>query len=357
MKKINNYIIPFLFTFIMCITTISHPAAVDYVTGTALDIILYTDGTYSVDGGNTTTDEVYFYNANGKPDYSTYLYFKGGEAITYQYLLDNPDFSITFNLVSPSSENGNSSIAIGYSDTHKRFFHKNLSIYGTTSFTLNSQSKMQKTGTVQDYVLSEFFSDSANSEQAEKMLQSPILVYSNDQSDIWTLNTTGVTTGGTIDTGTDDETGTGGVTDGTEEDNTGILNGIKEFFSNIFDDIKAFFSNLFDNLKTFFTGMFDDIKNWFSEQFAPLLEMFDIMKQRDEASESFDTGLVGSLSSLIEKLESVTLDPVTNMFDNIKSGTLGVLQSIYEFPMIKELIVASTAITIFSAIMMLLTTF
>ena len=382
MKKINCYIIPLLLTFIVCLTTISHPAAVDYVTGEALDIILYTDGTYSVDGGNTTTDEVYFYSDTfGDPDFSTYLYFKGGTAITYQYLLDNPDFSITFNLISASSQYHNSTIGIGYADTHKRFFNTNLSMSGPTSFTLNSQSKMTKSGTVQSYILSDFFSDSSNYDQSQKMLQSPILIYSNSEKDIWTLNTTGVTVGGTIDTGTgtDDETGTGGTTGGTEDEDTGILQGIKDFFTSAFDGLKTFFSELWDamlqgwlnewnafldvfnSIKTFFSdlwnGLFESMKNFFSELFAPILEVLELWKNREQASQSFGEGFISTLTTLIDKLKEATLNPVFEMFDNVNLESIAVLQTIYDFPIMKDLIIVVVGLAVFSGILMLLVTF
>lgn len=382
MKKINCYIIPLLLTFIVCLTTISHPSAVDYVTGEALDIILYTDGTYSVDGGNTTTDEVYFYSDMfGDPDFSTYLYFKDGIAITYQYLLDNPDFSITFNLISASSQYHNSTIGIGYADTHKRFFTTNLSMSGPTSFTLNSQSKMTKSGTVQSYILSEFFSDSSNYDQSQKMLQSPILIYSNSEKDIWTLNTTGVTVGGTIDTGTgtDDETGTGGTTGGTEDEDTGILQGIKDFFTSAFDGLKTFFSELWDamlqgwlnewnafldvfnSIKTFFSdlwnGLFESMKNFFSELFAPILEVLELWKNREQASQSFGEGFISTLTTLIDKLKEATLNPVFEMFDNVNLESIAVLQTIYDFPIMKDLIIVVVGLAVFSGILMLLVTF
>lgn len=214
---------------------------------------------------------------------------------------------------------------------------------------------------------------------------------------------------------TGDGTGTGSG-DSTEDDDSGLFESIKEFFSGLFEDIPTwidnavasigeFFSQIptwisnavdsigefFANLITkigefvdsavenigeffstvgqwisdavasvgeFFSNMFNSIAEFFSDLVESVVEWFKNKKEEEETKKGFWESLGEKLKELIDKLAGFTLQPVKEFFSGlVNSDVVSVLSTIYEFPIIKEMIILVVAVLVVTGLLGLLLTF
>ena len=163
--------------------TIGNPFALG---NEAVDIVIYEDGTYSQDNGEDG-DQVYLKSKSNFELRYTYLTFDDGTKLTYRYLLDNPDFSISFTSTSTSS--------ITFSSTDSSFLDfKSGTLYNGGTCTLNADSKLKYSNFGIEQTLSEWFNDDSYKDTLSSYLDLPIVVFSNDESIPWTLKITGMIT-------------------------------------------------------------------------------------------------------------------------------------------------------------------
>ena len=66
------------------------------------------------------------------------------------------------------------------------------------------------------------------------------------------------------------------------------------------------------------------------------------------------TNHLGSLEELWEGLKSYTLDPIVEFMDSLNVDTIMFISSLWEIPMIKELLIAIVAVMVFGAIVIFL---
>lgn len=129
---------------------------------------------------------------------------------------------------------------------------------------------------------------------------------------------------------------------------------IGEFFSNVgqwildaVDSIGQFFSDITDYIGEFFTGLFEPIVEWFNNK-----------KEEEETKKGFWESFGEKLKELVDKLAGFTLVPIKEFLNNlVNSDVISVLSAIYEFPIIKEMILAVVAVLVVTGLLGLLLTF
>lgn len=208
-----------------------------------------------------------------------------------------------------------------------------------------------------------------------------------------TLSSNGSGSGGS----TEDGTGTGSG-DSTEDDDSGLFQSIKEFFSGLFEDIPTwidnavssigkFFSNLIEKIGEFFsdvgewisnavkdigeffslvgewignavTSIVEFIGDFFTDLFEPILGWFENKRAEEETKQSFWEKMNEGLNKILDKIMGFTLVPIRDFFNNlVNSDVVFVLNEIYEFPIIKEMIILVVAVLVILGVLGLLLTY
>lgn len=158
----------------------------------------------------------------------------------------------------------------------------------------------------------------------------------------------------------------GGTTE--EDDNDGLFASIKDFFTGIFDNVSEwiqnavnaignFFTNALNVVGQFFDNLFNKIAEFFGRLFEPITNWFENKKQEEEAKKSFWDTIQVLLEDIIEKVKGFTLQPVLEFFSSLDMTAIGTLMEIFDFPLIKELIVAVVAVLVLMGLLGLLRTF
>jgi hypothetical protein len=221
---------------------------------------------------------------------------------------------------------------------------KNQSVHGRVHFPLSDGNfqgyvLMHKNGaTIQ--VMSISYDKYSFAYKNDLDLDAPLIFtneYSSSVDVVWEVESV------TTDNGIDDDTTTTEPTDPTEpttpehggsggtiedEDDSGlidtILGGIEEFFIDIvLGGIEEFFTDLISA----FISIYNSIVS-FSDRFSTIGELFDYLK-------------------------GYTIDPIVDFFNSLNTGAISILASIWEFPIIKELLIAVAAVLVIGGLLKL----
>lgn len=183
-----------------------------------------------------------------------------------------------------------------------------------------------------------------------------------------------------------------------EDDDSGLFQSIKEFFSGLFEDIPKwidnavssigkFFSNLIEKIGEFFsdvgewianavkdigeffslvgewignavTSIVEFIGDFFTDLFEPILGWFENKRAEEETKQSFWEKMNEGLNKILDKIMGFTLVPIRDFFNNlVNSDVVFVLNEIYEFPIIKEMIILVVAVLVILGVIGLLVTY
>lgn len=200
------------------------------------------------------------------------------------------------------------------------------------------------------------------------------------------------------DSSSGDGTTEGDGTTTEEDDDSGLFQSIKEFFSGLFEDIPTwidnavssigkFFSNLIEKIGEFFsdvgewisnavkdigeffslvgewignavTSIVEFIGDFFTDLFEPILGWFENKRAEEETKQSFWEKMNEGLNKILDKIMGFTLVPIRDFFNNlVNSDVVFVLNEIYEFPIIKEMIILVVAVLVILGVLGLLLTY
>lgn len=235
--------------------------------------------------------------------YSYNLYLDDNTPLTMGYLKDNPDFTITI-----STSSGNTPIAaIRPNDT-------------SCSLGNAQNAPVELNYTTNTYINLYY------EKYGEEVWDYPIRVGNSDTSSIITISVVGYVNPDETEPTEPEETTPVVPDDGTDEgeDTAGLLD-----------------------------SLLNGIKSFFTELFAPIIDFIESLKEANEAG----VGVFDFFGKLFEIIEGYTLTPVLEFFESIaKNDAITIVMQVWDFPIVKELLIAVVALLVFSGLIRLLTT-
>ena len=105
------------------------------------------------------------------------------------------------------------------------------------------------------------------------------------------------------------------------------------------------------------SGLLAGIKEFFSELFKPITDFIAQLKEQQEQKESFGSVISDAITTLLDALENVTVNPITEFFDSLSEGAILIWQEFLMLPIIREYIFAVVLVSIFGGLLTLLITF
>lgn len=229
-----------------------------------------------------------------------YLYLDDDTPLTYRYFKENPDYTITV-----IGTGKNYSLCAVQSDG------KEVSL---RSVSVNSAYDFNYASIPQYY--------------AEQNIDCPLILRNSATNNVFTINSNvDYSTGGSTDT-----------TEPTEpEETTPVVPP---------EDDGEDTAGLLD-------GLLNGIKSFFTELFAPIIDFIESLKEANEAG----VGVFDFFGKLFEIIEGYTLTPVIEFFESIaKNDAILIVMQIWDFPIVKDLLIAVVALLVFSGLIRLLTT-
>ena len=97
-----------------------------------------------------------------------------------------------------------------------------------------------------------------------------------------------------------------------------------------------------------FNGAIDVLKDFIASFFRPIISFFEAIQ---EMFSQF-----GSISDLWDKFKDFTITPILEFFENLENGALGAFSQFWDFPVIRELVIATVAVLLIGGVFMLFVT-
>ena len=129
-----------------------------------------------------------------------------------------------------------------------------------------------------------------------------------------------------------------------EEEDPSWLESVGNWFSGLGDGI----SNITSGLGDLFGSYLDLLKDFLSSLFRPFTSFFEAI------SEMFSQ--FGSIADLWDKFKDYTIAPVLEFFENLNNSALSYFSQLWDFPVIKELVIATVAVLLIGGAFMLFVT-
>lgn len=229
-----------------------------------------------------------------------YLYLDDDTPLTYRYFKENPDYTIT---VIGTGKNYN--LCVVQSDG-KEVSLRYVSVSSAYDFNYASIPKYY----------------------AEQNIDCPLILRNSATNNVFTINSNvDYSTGGSTDTTdpTDPEETTPVVPPEDDgEDTAGLLD-----------------------------GLLDGIKSFFTELFKPITDLIESWQKLQES----ETTIWDALGLLYDYVKGYTFEPIFEFFESIVGNdALYLIVQIWNFPVIKELLIAVVAILVISGFIRLITT-